>query len=88
MNQKDRDRMDEFGDKLSHLDKKVQRISDALLDDERTSRIGVISEVEQMRKDMEVIMYAYKIGRWFFGIVVTLILTALGTGIKSYWFND
>ena len=70
--------MDEFGDKLNDLDKKVQGIYDALLDDERTSKIGVISEVEGLRKDMQTIMQAYKIGKWVIVTITTIILGLLG----------
>ena len=56
MNAQDRKTMDEFGDKLGHLDKKLQRISDALLDDERTTKIGTISKVEQIEKDMDTLL--------------------------------
>ena len=70
--------MDEFGDKLNHLDKKVQGIYDALLDDERTSKIGVISEVEGLRKDMQTIMQAYKMGKWVIVTISTIILGLLG----------
>ena len=78
MNIKDRERMDEFGEKLNDLDKKVQGIYDALLDDERTSKIGVISEVEGLRKDMQTIMQAYKIGKWVIVTITTVILGLLG----------
>jgi|TARA_R110002096_G_scaffold72462_2_gene172661 hypothetical protein len=78
MNVKDREQMEEFRDKLNSLDKKVQGISDALLDDERTSRIGVISEVEQMRKDMQTVMRAYKICKWIIVTVSTFVLGLLG----------
>ena len=78
MNIKDRERMDEFEDKLNDLDKKVQGIYDALLDDERTSKIGVISEVEGLRKDMQTIMQAYKIGKWVIVTITTVILGLLG----------
>lgn len=70
--------MDEFGEKLNDLDKKVQGIYDALLDDERTSKIGVISEVEGLRKDMQTIMQAYKIGKWVIVTITTVILGLLG----------
>jgi len=79
--------MDEFGDKLNHLDKKIQRISDALLDDERTSKIGIISEVEQLRKDMQTIMSTYKAGRWLFIAIVTMFLGLLGHSIRVIWLN-
>ena len=79
--------MDEFGDKLNHLDKKLQRISDALLDDERTSKIGIISEVEQLRKDMQTIMSTYKAGRWLFIAIVTMFLGLLGHSIRVIWLN-
>jgi|TARA_R110000823_G_C15541105_1_gene458136 hypothetical protein len=84
MNIKDRERMDEFGDKLNHLDRKIQGIHDALLDDERTSKIGLISEVEQMSKDLQVIMSAYKIGKWLVAIIITMFLSLLGHTFKSY----
>lgn len=87
MNAQDRERMDEFGDKLNHLDKKLQRISDALLDDERTSKIGIISEVEQLRKDMQIIMSTYRAGRWFFITIITMFLGLMGHYVKVIWFN-
>lgn len=87
MNIKDRERMDEFGDKLNHLDKKLQRISDALLDDERTSKIGIISEVEQLRKDMRTIMSTYKAGKWLFISVITMFFGLLGHSIRVIWLN-
>ena len=79
--------MDEFGDKLNHLDKKLQRISDALLDDDRTSKIGIISEVEQLRKDMQIIMSTYKAGRWLLLAIVTMFLGLLGHSIRLIWLN-
>ena len=84
MNIKDRERMDEFGDKINNLDKKIQGIYDALLDDERTSKIGLISEVEQMSKDLQVIMSAYKIGKWLLAIIITMFLSLLGHTFKNY----
>ena len=87
MNVKDRERMDEFADKLNHLDNKVQNIYDALLDDERTSRIGLISEVEQMRKDLQVVMSAYKIGKWVVIAIATMFLGLLGHSIRVIWLN-
>tara|TARA_R110000796_G_C14445532_1_gene422809 strand:+ start:197 stop:463 length:267 start_codon:yes stop_codon:yes gene_type:complete len=87
MNVKDRERMDDFGDKINHLDKKVQRISDALLDDERTSKIGTISKVEQIEKDMEILLSAYRIGKWMIISLLTTLLAVLGTGFKSYWLD-
>tara|TARA_R110000764_G_scaffold64762_1_gene136093 strand:- start:688 stop:939 length:252 start_codon:yes stop_codon:yes gene_type:complete len=83
MNVKDRERMDEFADKLNHLDNKVQNIYDALLDDERTSRIGLISEVEQMRKDLQVVMSAYKIGKWVVIAIATMFLGLLGNTFRE-----
>ena len=76
--------MDEFGDKLNHLDRKIQGIHDALLDDERTSKIGLISEVEQMSKDLQVIMSAYKIGKWLLAIIVAMFLSLVGHTFKNY----
>ena len=76
--------MDEFGDKLNHLDRKIQGIYDALLDDERTSKIGLISEVEQMSKDLQIIMSAYKVGKWLLAIIITMFLSLLGHTFKSY----
>jgi len=87
MNAKDRERMDEFADKLNHLDNKVQNIYDALLDDERTSRIGLISEVEQMRKDLQVVMSAYRIGKWVVIAIATMFLGLLGHSIRVIWLN-
>jgi len=78
MNVKDREQFEELSNKLNSLDMKVQGISDALLDDERTSRIGVISEVEQIRKDMQIIMSAYKISKWVVISITTIILGLLG----------
>ena len=76
--------MDEFGDKINNLDKKIQGIYDALLDDERTSKIGLISEVEQMSKDLQVIMSAYKIGKWLLAIIVAMFLSLVGHTFKNY----
>tara|TARA_B110000285_G_scaffold155701_1_gene173724 strand:- start:525 stop:782 length:258 start_codon:yes stop_codon:yes gene_type:complete len=84
MNIKDRERMDEFGDKINNLDKKIQGIYDALLDDERTSKIGLISEVEQMSKDLQVIMSAYKVGKWLLAIIVAMFLSLIGHTFKNY----
>ena len=84
MNVKDRERMDEFGDKINNLDRKIQGIYDALLDDERTSKIGLISEVEQMSKDLQIIMSAYKIGKWLVAIIVTMFLSLVGHTFKNY----
>ena len=84
MNAKDRERMDEFGDKINNLDRKIQGIYDALLDDERTSKIGLISEVEQMSKDLQVIMSAYKIGKWLLAIIVAMFLSLVGHTFKNY----
>ena len=55
-----------------------------MLDDERTSKIGLISEVEQMSKDLQVIMSAYKIGKWLVAIIITMFLSLLGHTFKSY----
>ena len=76
--------MDEFGDKINNLDKKIQGIYDALLDDERTSKIGLISEVEQMSKDLQVIMSAYKVGKWLLAIIVAMFLSLIGHTFKNY----
>ena len=76
--------MDEFGDKINNLDKKIQGIYDALLDDERTSKIGLISEVEQMSKDLQVIMSAYKVGKWLLAIIVAMFLSLVGHTFKNY----
>jgi hypothetical protein len=84
MNIKDRERMDEFGDNIKNLDNKVQGIYDALLDDERTSKIGLISEVEQMRKDLQLIMSAYKVGKWLLAIIVAMFLSLVGHTFKNY----
>ena len=84
MNIKDRERMDEFGDKINNLDKKIQGIYDALLDDERTSKIGLISEVEQMSKDLQVIMSAYRVGKWLLAIIVAMFLSLVGHTFKNY----
>ena len=84
MNVKDRERMDEFGDNIKDLDNKVQGIYDALLDDKRTSKIGLISEVNQMRKDLQLIMSAYRIGKWLLAIIVTMFLSLLGHTFKEY----
>ena len=83
MNAKDRERMDEFGDKLNHLDKKIQSISDALLDDERTSRIGLISDVEQIRKDLQIVMSAYRIGKWIIISISTIFLGLIGNNFRE-----
>jgi hypothetical protein len=88
MNKQDRDRMDEFGNKLGNLNKKVERILDALLDDERTSKEGVISKVVQMEKDMQVIMTAYKIGKWLVAIITTIMISMLTAGINFIWFDN
>ena len=84
MNIKDRERMDEFGDKINNLDRKIQGIYDALLDDERTSKIGLISEVEQMSKDLQIIMSAYKVGKWLLAIIVAMFLSLVGHTFKAY----
>ena len=84
MNVKDRERMGEFANKLNRLDRKIQGISDALLDDERTSKIGLISEVEQMSKDLQVIMSAYRVGKWLLAIIVAMFLSLVGHTFKSY----
>ena len=84
MNIKDRERMDEFGDKINNLDRKIQGIYDALLDDERTSKIGLISEVEQMSKDLQIIMSAYKVGKWLLAIIVAMFLSLVGHTFKNY----
>jgi len=84
MNIKDREKMNEFGDKLNRLDRKIQGIHDALLDDERTSKIGLISEVEQMSKDLQIIMSAYKIGKWLLAIIVAMFLSLVGHTFKNY----
>ena len=76
--------MDEFGDKINNLDRKIQGIYDALLDDERTSKIGLISEVEQMSKDLQVIMSAYKVGKWLLAIIVAMFLSLVGHTFKNY----
>ena len=83
--------MDEFGDnikdldnKVQHLGNKVQGIYDALLDDERTSKIGLISEVNQMRKDLQLIMSAYKVGKWLLAIIVAMFLSLVGHTFKNY----
>lgn len=88
MNKQDRDRMDEFGNKLGNLNKKVERILDALLDDERTSKEGVISKVVQIEKDMQVIMTAYKIGKWLVAIITTIMISMLTAGINFIWFDN
>jgi len=84
MNVKDRERMGEFANKLNRLDRKIQGISDALLDDERTSKIGLISEVEQMSKDLQVIMSAYRVGKWLLAIIVAMFLSLVGHTFKNY----
>jgi hypothetical protein len=88
MNKQDRDRMDEFGNKLGNLNNKVERILDALLDDKRTSKEGVISKVVQMEKDMQVIMTAYNIGKWLVAIITTIMISMLTAGINFIWFDN
>ncbi len=87
MNKQDRDRMDEFGNRLGNLDKKVDSVLDALLDDERTSKEGVISKVVQMEKDMRVIMTAYQIGKWLVAIITTIMISMFTAGVKFLWFD-
>ena len=84
MNVKDRQQIGELGDDIKNLDNRVQGIYDALLDDERTSKIGLISEVEQMRKDLQIIMSAYRVGKWLLAIIVTMFLSLLGHTFKEY----
>ena len=84
MNVKDRQQIGELRDDIKNLDNRVQGIYDALLDDERTSKIGLISEVEQMRKDLQIIMSAYRVGKWLLAIIVTMFLSLLGHTFKEY----
>lgn len=78
MNNQDREQMGILEDKINKLDHKIDGIYDALLDDKRTSKIGIISEVNQMKKDIEVIMSAYKVGKWLTLAIVTSVLGLLG----------
>lgn len=84
MNVKDRQQIGELRDDIKNLHNRVQGIYDALLDDERTSKIGLISEVEQMRKDLQIIMSAYRVGKWLLAIIVTMFLSLLGHTFKEY----
>ena len=84
MNAKERETIKELSEKINRLDKKVQGISDALLDDERTSRIGVISEVEQIRKDINSIMSVYRIVKWVIISVATIALALMGNYVTTY----
>jgi|SaaInlV_120m_DNA_3_1039746.scaffolds.fasta_scaffold00537_11 hypothetical protein len=84
MNAKERETIKELSEKINLLDKKVQGISDALLDDERTSRIGVISEVEQIRKDINSIMSVYRIVKWVVISVGSIALALMGNYVTTY----
>ena len=84
MNAKERETIKELSEKINRLDKKVQGISDALLDDERTSRIGVISEVEQIRKDINSIMSVYRIVKWVIISVGSIALALMGNYVTTY----
>ena len=78
MNNQDREQMGILEDKINKLDHKIDGIYDALLDDKRTSKIGIISEVTQMKKDIAVIMSAYKVGKWLVVVIVTTFFGLLG----------
>ncbi len=78
MNAKEKEQIHEINNKINILDRKVQGILDVLLDDKRTSRIGVISEVEAIRKDLHTITSAYKLVKWVVISVITIIIGVLG----------
>jgi len=84
MNAKEKEQLHELDSKINRLDRKVQGIFDALLDDKRTSRIGVISEVEQIRKDINSIMSVYRIVKWVVISVGTIALALMGNYVTTY----
>lgn len=88
MNKTDREEMSSLKDQLTSLDKKMTRLHDALLDDTRTDRKGVISTVEHMKRDMDILMGAYYKAKWLIGILTSMFLALFGQIVKLYWFND
>lgn len=64
MNREDRKRLDDLGDRIDAIDShghntnhKLARILSILEDDNTTSRMGLVSEVDQLNKDVEKLMY-------------------------------
>jgi hypothetical protein len=85
MNVKDRQRMDNFENKLNVLDGKLNNLEDKvgdiynkLVDDERTTSVGVISTVNKLNKEVNKLNVAYNIAKWVIGTAIIVGLGILG----------
>lgn len=95
MNQRERDYIGELTEKLHEMEKKnikthfaVEKILSILEDDSNSSRKGVVSEVQQLNKDVEKLMYInsnIRRASIFFLSIVSAVMTMAA---KIYFFGD
>ena len=85
MNLKERNRMDTIENKLNVLDGKLNTLDDKvgeiynkLVDDERTTSVGVISTVNKLNKEVNKLNVAYNIAKWIVGTAILVGLGVLG----------
>ena len=96
MNARDREEIKALSVKLAELDKNglkthyaVERILNILEDDAKSSRTGLVSEVSQLNKDVEKLMYLNRNIRRV-SIFFLSILSGLATVAAKMWLfgND